>query len=489
MSDEPIIIIGAGIGGLSAAIRLAAAGRRVRVLEQNDTPGGKMGLIESDGFRWDTGPSVITMRHVFEDLFASAGRSLDDYLTLEPVDPLTRYFYPDGSILNATSDLSRMTRQIEAIEPRDVEGYLQYLAYAARIHRITGPQFIYGEPPTLSSLLMNTPVHEWLQVDPLRTMQQAIESHVRSPQLRQLLGRFATYVGASPYKAPATLNVIAHVELTGGVWYPRGGVYAIADAMHKLAVDLGVAFEFGSNVKQIVVEEGRAVGVRTGGELIRAEAVVANVDVTTVYDKLLPPEVVSARRLKKLKSAEPSCSGFIMLLGVEGEHPGLAHHNIFFSSDYRREFEQIFDEGTPPDEPTVYVAITSKADRDHAPAGCENWFVLVNAPPLGDRFDWSANEAQYRDVVLKTLARFGYDVQDKIRVEKILTPHYLAEHTGAYRGALYGPSSNERMTAFERPHNKAPDVDGLYFVGGTTHPGGGVPMVTLSGKVVAEMLS
>ena len=291
-----IIVIGAGIGGLSAAIHLAAAGCEVVVLEQNLTVGGKMGRIEEGGFTWDTGPSVITMRHVFEELFATAGRRLEEYLTLLPVDPLTRYFYPDGVVLDATRDLSAMAAQIEAIEPRDVEGYLAFLAYAAKLHRITGPVFIYDQPPDLKTLTRVSPL-QLLEVDPWLTMDQTIRRHVRSSHLRQLLGRFATYVGASPYLAPATLSVIAHVELTGGVWYPQGGIYEIAQALSRLAGELGVEIRTDNTVQQVMVQHDRATGVRlVNGEVIEADAVIANVDVTTVYQHLLPPEIATPSR-------------------------------------------------------------------------------------------------------------------------------------------------------------------------------------------------
>jgi len=489
MTAKPVVVIGAGIGGLSTAIRLAAAGRRVVVFEQNKTVGGKMGQIQTAGYRWDTGPSVITMRPVFEALFAEAGRNLEDYLTLLPVDPLTRYFYPDGTILDATPDLSDMARQIAAINEQDVEGYLNYLAYAARLHRITGPVFIYSQPPTWRSFF-RVPPHHALRVDAWRTMHTAIRGFVRSPHLRQLLSRFATYVGASPYQAPATLNVIAHVELTGGVWYPQGGIYAIARGLAKLAAELGVEIHTNCPVQQIAVDQsGRVEGVMLGnGSHHPAEAVVANVDVTTVYQKLLPPKVATPKRLARLTRFEPSCSGFILLLGVSKKYPHLAHHNIFFSGNYRQEFVDIFKRGIPPNEPTIYVAITSKTDAGHAPAGSENWFVLVNAPPLGPDYNWDTQGAAYRELVLNRLADFGLDVRDHIQVEQTLTPADLARLTGAWRGALYGASSNSALAAFRRPHNRSRHVPGLYFVGGTTHPGGGVPMVTLSGQVVANMI-
>jgi phytoene desaturase len=423
-----------------------------------------------------------------EDLFTTAGRRLDDYLTLLPVDPLTRYFYPDGVILDATRSLPEMMSQIAALDERDVEGYLAYLAYAARLHRITGPVFIYDQPPTWRSFFKVSPF-DALRVDGLRKMNTAIRSFVRSPHLRQLLGRFATYVGASPFQAPATLNVIAHVELNGGVWYPQGGIYTIANALTQLAVELGVEIRTHCPVQDISVVNDAANGVTLAdGTQLAASAVVANVDVATVYERLLPQEAVKPRRLKRLTRVEPSCSGFILLLGIEGVHPDLAHHNIFFSADYPREFDEIFRQGIPPTEPTIYVAITAKTDPAHTPAGCENWFVLVNAPPLSNHFDWRAQTDDYRELVLSQLAKFGYDIRRQIRVEKMLTPVDIAHMTGARRGALYGASSNNPFTAFQRPHNRAPDVKGLYFVGGTTHPGGGVPMVMLSGQVAAKLV-
>jgi len=484
-------IIGGGIGGLSAAIRLAAAGEHVILFEQNAEIGGKMRQIRRAGFRWDTGPSVITMRHVFDALFAAAGRKLDDYLTLLPVEPLTRYFYPDGTVLDATRDLAAMAAQIEQIGgARDVEGYLAYLAYAARIHRVTGGKFIYNDPPTFGQLA-RTPLRDIPAVDPLRTMSGAINGFVKSPKLRQLLGRFATYVGASPYLAPATLNVIAHVELTGGVWYPQGGVYQIAAAFRRLALEMGVEIRTETRVGSIRVENGTVTGViLASGDVIPLDAVIANTDVASVYENLLP--TLSADEKARRTRVDPSCSGFILLLGVEGIHERLAHHNIFFSGDYRREFEEIFTRELPPDDPTIYVAITSKTDPDHAPTGCENWFVLVNAPALSLNSQgasaawWQSHTDAYADRVLERLAARGFDVRGKIRHQQMFTPLDLERLTGARRGALYGASSNDRLSALRRPHNRAKGIKRLYFAGGTTHPGGGVPMVTLSGAVAAR---
>jgi phytoene desaturase len=481
MQESAIIIIGAGIGGLSAAIRLAAAGQEVLIFEQNVEPGGKMSHLQAEGFTWDRGPSVITMRHVFDDLFKSASRRLEDYLTLEAVDPLTRYFYPDGSVFDATRDLPRMLTQIQAIEPRDVEGYLNFLAYATRLHRITGPVFIYDQPPTWRSFL-RVPFQDWLRVDGLRSMDAAIQSYLRNPKLRQFLGRFATYVGASPYLAPATLNVIAHVELNQGVWYPRGGIYQIALALSNLASELGVQIRYQSRVARILGENGQVQGVELStGERVQAKQVISNLDATSTHQYLLG-------QTESTQKVEVSGSGFILLLGVARQHPELAHHNIFFSADYAREFQQIFAQGVPADDPTIYVAITAKTDYYHAPQGSENWFVLVNAPPLGPHYDWSAQADAYQELLLDRLSERGYDLRPVLRYQAMITPRDLQHETGGWLGALYGASSNNRWAAFRRHHNRHKRLRGLYFVGGSTHPGGGVPMVMLSGKVAAEMV-
>lgn len=476
------------MGGLSAAIRLRAAGLDVTVLEKNAAVGGKLNQITRDGFRWDTGPSVITMRPVFDELFRVAGKSLDDYVTLVPVEPLTRYFWLDGVRLDVTADVERMAAELERKFPGDGSGYRRYLAYASEIHRITGPVFIYSGPPRLSSFL-RVPVWDWLKADPFRTMNAAIGSFVSSAQLRQLLGRFATYVGGSPYLAPATLNVIAAVELLGGVWYPQGGVYALGEAFRQLADDLGVDLRTDATVKRIVVKDGRAAGVELhDGVVLQADAVVSNVDVATTYQTLLPQTPATGRTLARLERQEPSCSGFVLLLGIDRTTPQLAHHNVLFSADYRREFDQIFRQRVPADDPTVYIAITSKSDATHAPAGMENWFVLVNAPALGQSIDWREYAPVYRERVLDVIEQFGFPVRQHVVSETMLTPLDLRDMSGAYRGALYGASANSRWTAFRRPHNRCPDVRGLYFAGGTTHPGGGVPMVTLSGKAAADMI-
>lgn len=488
-ADKPVLIVGAGIGGLSAAINLALSGRKnIVILEKNALSGGKMAEISQGGFRWDTGPSVITMVSVLQDLFTRAGRNLEDYIKLNPIEPLTRYFFPDGQVVDLSRDHAATLQQIAKIEPRDVEGYLAFLSYAARIYRITGPVFIYSQPPTPRSFLQ-VPLKDYLKIDPFRTINQAASSYVRSPHLRQILGRFATYVGASPYLAPATLNVIAHIELNQGVWYPSGGVYQIAVALSRLAQELGVEIRSNTEVLEITTNNNSVTGARTTqGVYYPSDTVISNVDILTTFRKLIPSQANTQYVKRRFSRPKLSSSGLILLLGLNHSDERLAHHNIFFSPDYQQEFNQIFKQNYPPDNPTIYVSITAKTDPEHAPPGKENWFILVNTPPADSKFDWDSCAPEYRDRIIDILERFGFNIRHHIEQEIILTPDDLAQQSGAYHGALYGFSSNDRLAAFRRPSNRDSQIKGLYYVGGTAHPGGGVPMVILSGKVAAEMI-
>jgi len=500
--SKHIIIVGAGIGGLSAAIRLAARRHRVTVVEKLDRPGGKMGEVRADGFRWDTGPSVITMRHVYERLFAEAGRKLGDYLDLVPLNPITRYFWPDGATIDAVADEDAMCENIRrAFGPRDVDGYRKFMRYAKRLHDVVSEPFLYRQKPAARDLL-KLPLADVLKIDALRTMHQAVSAHFKDPHLVQLFDRFATYNGSSPYQAPATLNVIAHVEMAQGAWYPRGGIYQFALAWERLARELGVELRYNCTVQEICVEGGSAVGVALeSGEALRADAVVCNADYSWAREKLLgqvpliahsghKPTILSPKG--RGSQLEPSCSGFVLMLGVRRQFDALAHHNIFFSANYQREFDDIFSRKVAPRDPTIYLCITSKTDHDHAPPGCENWFVLVNAPHLSDAYDWTQEAERYtqhiKGLLASRLDRISpiSNPQSLISIERTLTPLDLQNTYGGHRGAIYGFSSNTKSAAFMRPGNRDSSIRSLYFASGSAHPGGGVPLVTLSGMAAAE---
>ena len=557
---KSVLVVGAGMGGMATAVRLAAAGFSVRVLDKSESVGGKMAQVVADGYRFDTGPSLLTMPFVYRDLFAAAGRDLADYVDLLAVDPICRYFYPDKgrTVFDASSDLPTMLANIDRLNPHDGAGFLGLLAYSRRIYDATADKFLFNSLSgslTRDMLgLVGNPANA-LKLDPLRTVHQAVSSYVRDPRLRQLFDRYATYNGSSPYRAPATLNIIPYVELGMGGWYSRGGIYALALAYRKLAEEMGVTFSLGApyGVEHIAIKGRRAVAVNTaGGEHIHADIIVANTDVLYTYRNLLadqrtyasPAQIAQAviqptaaalpakglpsltdeeeamipaipmlgggrvglpvaedradtaviagvsQAAEDYAKLEPSCSGFVLLLGVRKQYSELAHHNIFFARNYPREFRDIFDNRVPPSDPTIYVCWSGKTDPDHAPPDCSNLFVLVNAPALSDAFEWNeANTRAYRDTVVKRLEEFGLDgLSDAIAYEQVMTPLDLWQRYNAMYGAIYGFSSNNRTSAFQRPPNRAPGVRGLYFVGGSTHPGGGVPLVTLSAKIVADLI-
>lgn len=490
------IIIGAGLGGLAAAIRLAAAGRRVTICEQGARAGGKLNRWAASGWTFDTGPSLLTMPSALRDLFAAAGRDMDAYLTLAAVDPICRYRFADGSHLDVTNDTARMATNIEAICPRDVPGFFRFLAHASDLYAIAGAPFLSG---TLDG------VRQWqaaarfpygfrprdlAKVLSPRTVHGTVSSFFTDARLRHVFDRYATYNGSSPYRAPAIFCLIPFVEFASGAWHPHGGMYRIAEVLARLAGELGVTVRTGTPVTQIVVQNGAARGVRLeDGACVAADSVISNVDVVTTYERLLPddaPGIGAARRA--LGAREPSASGFLLLLGTRRQYPAVPHHTVFFSADYRAEFDDLARRRRPPTDPTVYVCRTTATDPTAAPDGCDTLFVMVNVPPLDGRTDWQSFALVYRDHVLATLARRGLDCAGEIAVEAIWTPETLQERYGAQRGAIYGFASNTPRAAFLRPPNRARHIRGLFFAGGSTHPGGGVPLALLSGKIASDLI-
>ncbi|MBK9710262.1 MAG: phytoene desaturase [Kouleothrix sp.] len=483
--DKPIVVVGGGLGGLAAAIHMAARGRRVVVLEKNERVGGKLNIVEEHGYTFDTGPSLLTMPWVLRGLFEAAGTRLEDELEIVPVEPTCRYRWPDSTYFDAFQTLPLLMEQIGRLDPRDVAGFLRFMAYAARIYQAVAGPFLLQPFDGLRDLVTPALARDAWKIDSLRTVDQAVRSFFHSPYLRQVFDRYATYNGSSPYRAPATFNLIAYVEFVEGGWYVRGGMYALARALERVARRLGVEIRTSSPVEQIMTSGDAASGVRLqSGEQLCAATVVINADPRYAYERLLAGHERMAARLARL---EPSCSGFILLLGVDRTYPGLAHHNIFFSGDYEREFAAIFERGVPAPDPTVYVCATSLSDPAHAPPGHTNMFVLINAPALGTRVSWEREAAGYRDTIVRKLERMGLEQLGRHIVhEHIITPADLQARYNAPGGAIYGLASNQPWTAFMRPPLRARDLRQLYFVGGGTHPGGGIPLVLLSGRAVAE---
>ncbi len=485
---KQVAVIGGGLAGLSAAIRLAKQDYKVTLYEQTAQLGGKMGEIRQDGFRFDTGPSLLTMPFVLDELFTAAGLQRGDFLDLVPVEPMCRYFFPDGTRLDASHDVEKMRAALASFSPPDGERLRDFLAYSRKIYDTTAEVFLF------------TPIQEWRKllrwrhvptllslpaIDPFRTVHGGLARFFKNKKVLQLFDRYATYNGSNPYQAPATLNIIPHVEYGLGAYYVRGGMYRLVNALEELARRLGVEIHTNTRVSRILQQNGRVAGIVAQGETITCERVVCNADVVTAFNELIEE---APRRRSQLNRLEPSLSGLVFLWGVQGHHAELLQHNIFFSRDYRGEFEQIFQQRRPPDDPTIYVAITNRVDAADAPPDGENWFVLLNMPYLAEGQDWEAAVPQMRETVLKKLRDHGIDLSGRITCERVLTPIHFYEKYSSNRGSIYGISSNSRSMAFRRPANRSRDVRGLYFAGGACHPGGGIPLVLLSGKMAAELL-
>lgn len=475
-----VVVVGAGVGGLCASIRLAAAGHQVTVLERNTVAGGKLAERERDGFRFDTGPSLMTLPELFADVVALAGLTLADELDLVRLDPQFRYHWTDGATLDVADDPAVSAANADALRAGNGAALRRFLARSERIWTIAERTFLAGPMERSWQMFtrMRSPL-DLLGIDPLRSLHGAAARCFRDERLVQWAGRYATYSGSSPYRAPATLACIAHVEAGHGCWYPMGGLGALGDVLVKAAGKVGVTIRCGVEVTGLQVDRtARAVtgAVTAGGEVVPG-SVIANVDAVHLYRDLLP----DASALRRVRRAERSGSGVVILAGVHGRTPGLAHHNIWFSPSYRAEYDDL-DHGRPSDDPTIYACVSSVTDASQAPAGDENWFLLVNLPP-GPLAEPDAYAAR----VLARLAERGVDLRDRLAFTELITPTDLEDRYRADGGAIYGTSSNGRRAAFVRPGNVAP-YRGLHLVGGSSHPGGGLPMVATSGRIVADLV-
>jgi phytoene desaturase len=489
-------IIGAGVGGMAAGIHLAARGWQVQIFERNARVGGKLNLVEQDGWRFDTGPSLLTMPDVVRDLFATAGVALDDALDLVPLDPICRYVYPDGIIFEAPADIEQMQAAISEFSERDAENFPKFLDYGRRVYDLTAESCLFSDQGDFSkggsALLrrLNRPLDLARVVAP-RSLHALVAHHFRDPHMRQIFDRYATYNGSSPYRAPAVYAIIPYVEYSRGAWYPRGGMYRLAEALSALLAKVGAQVHTETPVRAITCGSVGASGVElVGGEIVPADVVISNVDIATTYRYLVPPDFRPRAMVERLAQMEPSLSAFVLLLGTDCHFEHLQHHNIYFSHDYRQEFYDIFTRLVAPRDPTIYVCAAGRTDPTQAPAGGENLFVLVNAPYLTAEFSWAAEREGYRALVLEKLERMGMvGLREHIVYEQVITPEDLATRYGAQRGAIYGFSSNSLFAPFTRPQNRARDLPGLYFAGGSVHPGGGLPLVMLSGKIVADLVA
>ncbi len=481
MRREQTVIIGAGIGGLSAAIRLAASGHDVVVLERAAAPGGKMRRLDVAGLGIDGGPTVLTMRWVFDELLASAGAALDDQVTLEPLSILARHAWSEKERLDLHANLAASADAIGSFSgSAEARRFLDFSAEARRIYRTLEKPFLKSQRPNPLSLATANGwrgMMEMARINPFETMWKGLGRHFRDPRLRQLFGRYATYCGSSPFHSPATLMLVAHVE-QAGVWTVKGGMHELALSLERFARRIGVTFRYGAEVSSIGVANGTVAAVRTREEEIPCGSVVVNADANAVASGLFGSQV--KRAVASVAPQQRSMSAITWAAAVRTSGFPLSRHNVFFSRDYAQEFREL-NTGYPS-EPTVYVCAQ---DREGEPQGPERLLVLVNSPANGDQTP--ASQEAVEAAMRRKLKACGLDVAWEEGAAVVTDPqgfHALFPATG---GALYGRASHGWMASFQRPAARTA-VPGLFLAGGSVHPGPGVPMAALSGLLAADSL-
>ncbi len=482
-----VVIIGSGIGGIATAIRLAAKGMKVAVFEKDEGPGGKLNLIELGKYRFDLGPSLFTMPFFVEELFELAGKDPKKYFTYKRIELACKYYWSDGTILYAWSDKDKLAAEIENKLDIDRKIIKKYVEHAVKLYEKTSPVFLEKSLHKFTNYLSadffkaGTYFHE---MDIFKTMDEANRKRLKHPKLVQLFNRMATYNGSSPFKAPGILNIISSLEHGTGVYFPEGGMYNITLSLYHLAMELGVEFRFSEEVNEILHKNKKVTGVQTSKNEYDADIVISNMDVVPTYRKLLP----GIKRPERTLNQERSSSALVFYWGIGNSYPELELHNIFFSDNYREEFEFLFDRLDIHDDPTIYINISSKESPDDVPEGHENWFVMVNAP-RNENQDWEEIVQRTRkNIITKLSDILKKDVERDIRAEYILDPREIESKTSSYKGSLYGSSSNSKFAAFLRHPNFSSRLEGLYFVGGSVHPGGGIPLCLQGAKITASLV-
>ncbi len=496
MTDR-IAVIGGGLGGLASAVVLAARGHKVTLLEKNAWVGGKAAVLEDGGFRFDMGPTILTVPRVLRRILEEAGCDLDRELEMVRLEPQWRCFFDDGTVLDLSEEVGKMAAELDRLAPgRGAgEGYRRFQALSERLHGISERFFFWksvedlGDTLNFRNSLNASTLSDVLALRMGSTVAGTIRGHVPDARAAQMLDHFTQYVGSSPYGSPAVLCAIAHMQTNDGVWYPMGGTRAVPVALERVARRLGVEIRTNTGVRRLQVEDGRAVAVETEtGERIPVSAVVSNMDSVRTYQELVGG--APAKRFARRRSYEPACSGVVFYLGLDRGYDHLLHHDFVFSRDPAEEFDWIYRRGEPAPDPTCYIAAPARTEPGVAPPGGEALYVLVHTPYLRPHHDWKRMLPEYRRVVFDKLKRTAgmADLEDRIRVEHVLTPQDIHDRYNVLNGAIYGLASHGRFMGAFKPGNRSRDVEGLYLAGGAAHPGPGMPMVLMSGWIAADSL-
>lgn len=486
LAMKKVAVIGSGIGGLATAIRLAAKGYRVTVFEKNKKVGGKLNELKIEGFRFDTGPSLFTLPSLVDELFSFGGSVPEDKFSYKKLDSITRYFFPDGKVLNSWSDVERFAQEAEQVIEEPANNIRKYLKECHELYSLTANLFIHSPFPSWKSF--KSPEAKVLsrnirKLKAFSTMHQINTRSFKQPHTVQLFNRFATYNGSNPYKAPGTLTIIPHLEHNMGAYFPEKGMYSIAQSLEALGIKLGVKFELNCPVQKIEFKGQKIAGIKANAISEPFDIVVNDTDIFAAYPALMPERKFNLF----YKFQKPSSSALIFYWGVKGTFPKLDLHNILFSNNYREEFNTL-SHGSIPEDPTIYIFISSKVVANDAPLGHENWFVMVNAPEDRGQ-NWDEIIIKTKTSILKKVKKFlDIELEPNIICENILSPPIIEERTGSFRGSLYGISSNSKLAAFSRHPNRSKSIEGLYFTGGSVHPGGGIPLCLASAKIVDNYL-
>ncbi|MHA7055690.1 1-hydroxycarotenoid 3,4-desaturase CrtD [Aquimarina sp. M1] len=487
MTNKKVVIIGSGIAGLASAIRLRNQNFDVTVYEANSYPGGKLTEIHTNGYRFDCGPSLFTMPQFVEELFHLSNKRISDYFEYSKKEVVCNYFYEDGTQFSALADTKDFAKEAENTFEVEKSQILEYFENSKLKYDLTASLFLEKSLHKLSTYLSLDTIKAVTRINNLgiHTNLHDLNSRCfKDPKLVQFFDRFATYNGSSPYLTPGIMSMIPHLEQHYGTFFPKGGMYNITRSLYQLALDLGVTFHFESKVDQIIVEHKKAIGIRIGTRLIKADTVISNMDVVPTYRKLLIDQKPPEKTLKQPRSS----SALIFYWGVKKKFPELDLHNIFFTKNYKKEFHYIFEKKQVSKDPTVYINITAKNEPKDAPKDCENWFVMINVPGNVGQ-EWDDIIDQSRTNILGKLSRLlDTNVEGLIETEEVLDPRSIESSTQSYQGSLYGSSSNNKYAAFLRHPNFSKKIKNLYFCGGSVHPGGGIPLCLLSGKIVSELI-
>lgn len=486
MQQKNIIIIGSGVAGLAAAVRLSAAGHKVAVLEANGYVGGKLTVQHLGRYRFDMGPSVFTLPALIEELTRISGsRRKFEYLSL---DKICNYFYEDGTRLTAYTDKTRFAEEVAAKLGEDKQSVYDQLKYSATAYELTSEIFMERSLHRLSTFLNLKTAKAILNIGKLKmskTMNELNSARFKNKKTVQLFNRFATYNGSDPYQAPAIINIIAHLEHNIGAFAPKGGMYDITKHLYEISLELGAVYHLNTKVKQVKTLNDKAVGVITEQGEFPADIVVSDVDIKQLYTKLLDKRYYP----EKILSQEKSLSALIFYWGIKKEFKELGLHNILFSANGEEEFKTMFGEKKPYHDPTTYINITSKVTPGDAPEGCENWFVMANMPHNSSGEPVQYVQEMRKHIIAKINRVLKTDIEAFIEVEDVLDPYLIEQRTGSSGGSLYGNSSNNKYAAFLRHANSSSRIKNLYFCGGSVHPGGGIPLGLLSAKIVSEMIA